>query len=345
MSKVKDINWTSKSYEERNNYTARPSSFHTNYSSLPHLSDEVVLKFLNDLHSEGQEAAVRTVIYPDEICRVSKIKDDVFLADLYCNNYNTKSRSELVEIGKSKPLQISNEDLKEIARLTLPRLHSKIWLALRRGRVTGSNFKDCCSSSVDNPSIVTVNRVINPANLFDNVPSVKYHKKNKNKAIKQYLQHFESTHGDEEIKYEENGLMINPKYPYFAVSSDGLLSCECHGKGCVEIKCLKILESGESFDLLTHKPNNILYKVDDEYFLEKTHDYFYKTQMQIHLSESEYCDFVIWSPKETLVLRVLADIEFWDEAQQKALLFHQQVVMPELLGKFFTRQTGMHSYC
>lgn len=295
-----------------------------------------MLEFLNGLHSEGQEAAVRTVIYPDEICRVSKIKDDLFLADLYCKDYNRKSRSELVEIGKSKPLQISIEDLKEIARLTLPSLHSKIWVALRRGRVTGSNFKDCCATSLENPSIVTVNRVINPVNLFDNVPCIKYQKKNKNKAIKLYLQHFNSIH--ENFKYEESGLIINPKYPYFAVSSDGLLSCDCHVKVCVEIKCPKTLESGESFDLLTRKPNNILNKSGDKYFLEKTHAYFYKTQMQIHLSESEYCDFVLWSPKETLILRVNADIEFWNSAKQRALHFHQQVVMPELLGKFYTQQ-------
>lgn len=336
MSKAKEIKWNSKSYEEP---VPKPKSeFHLCYSSLPPLSDAVVLEFLNNLNSEGQEAAVRTVIYPDEVCRTTKIKDGLFLANIYCKDYNKKCRSELVEIGLSNPLRISNEDLHEIARVTLPRLHSKIWVALRRGRVTGSNFKDCCLSNIENPSITIVNRVINPVNLFGNLPSIKYQKKNKKKAIRQCVQNSQSIHKN--FKYEESGLVISPKFPYFAVSSDGFLSCDCHGKGCIEIKCLKILESGESFDILTHTPNNILYKIDNDFFLEKSHCYYYKTQMQIYLSGLDYCDFVIWSPKATLILRIDADFEFWNTASQQALEFHQKVIMPELLGKFFTRPNG-----
>lgn len=91
---------------------------------------------------------------------------------------------------------------------------------------------------------------------------------------------------------------------------------------------------------MTRKPNNILNKIDNDYFLEEDHYYFYKTQMQIYLSDSDFCDFVIWSPKETVILRINADIKFWNKTKQQALEFHQQVIMPELLGKYFTRQNG-----
>jgi len=302
------------------------------------LSDETIYNFINDLHSEGQEAAVRTILYPDEICRVTKIKDDLFLANLYCVNYERKTRSELVEICKSKPLEISKEDLTEISRLTLAKLNSKIWVALRRGRITGTNFKDCCVTNIENPSITTINRVINPVNLFDNVPSIKYQKKNKNKALKEYVSYTESEH--QNFNYKESGLIMNPEYPYFTASADGIVSCDCHGKGCVEIKCLKILESGESLDVLTNKPYNILSKENGLFYLQKSHYFYYKTQMQIYLSDANYCDFVIWSPTETLILPVVADIDFWESAKQRAIEFHSQVIMPELLGKFYTKGRG-----
>lgn len=333
------MKWTSKSCEPTSFIGNSHTSFSTYYKGLPHLSDEAIYKFINDLHSEGQEAAVRTILYPDEICRVSNIKDDLFLANLYCADYENKTRSELVEICKSNSLTISKKDITEISRLTLAKLNSKIWVVLRRGRVTGSNFKDCCVANIENPSITTINRLINPVNLFDNVPSIRYQKKNKKKAIKEYVHYSQSYH--ENFNYEESGLIMNPEYPYFTASADGIVSCKCHGKGCVEIKCLKILETGESIDILTNKPYSILDKVNGKFSLQKTHYFYYKTQMQIYLSDANYFDFVIWSPNETLILPVIGDIEFWESAKQRAIEFHSQVIMPELLGKFYTKGKGL----
>lgn len=144
----------------------------------------------------------------------------------------------------------------------------------------------------------------------------------------------------ENFNYQECGLLVNPKAPYFITSADGFVSCNCHGHGCIEIKCLKILETGESFDVLTREPNNILQKIGNEYFLETNHSFFYKAQMQIHLAELEYCDIVLWSPTKLLTLRIHPDIKFWVVAKQKALLFHQEIMMPELLGKYYTKLNG-----
>lgn len=339
MSKAKDMKWTSASCEEPTTSSIRSDSSFLSYcNSLRPFSDDVVVNFINRLHADDQESAIRTIIYPDEICRVSKINDDLFLANLYSVDNMNKTRYELVELGKSRLLEISNEDMTEMARLTLPHLKSKISVALRRGRVTGSNFKDCCVSNIENPSITTINRLINPLSFSANVPSLKYQRKNKKKAIDLYIRQEQTKH--ENFKHHECGLTINPEFPYFATSSDGMVSCNCHGEGCLEIKCLKILESDEPFDVLTRKPNNILNKINDEFFLEANHNYFYKTQMQIHLSDLQYCDFVIWSPMRILTLRINADTKFWDSAKERALNFHQQVMIPELFGKFFTGRKG-----
>lgn len=176
---------------------------------------------------------------------------------------------------------------------------------------------------------------------MDQIPSIKYQRKHKKKALNVYLsQAFDEEHDN--FEYKESGLIINGTYPYFAASTDGLVSCNCHGKGCLEIKCFKALESCKSFDILTRKPKNILYKVEDRFVLERDHELYYKLQMQIHLSGVEYCELVIWSPFNTLILRVDADSEFWNESKEKAIKFHQKVIMPELLGKFFTgHQRGL----
>ena len=44
-------------------------------------------------------------------------------------------------------------------------------------------------------------------------------------------------------KYHENlmvyssGLHINAKYPHLGASADGVIVCDCHGKGFLKIKC------------------------------------------------------------------------------------------------------------
>lgn len=34
-----------------------------------------------------------------------------------------------------------------------------------------------------------------------------------------------------------SNLKVNPQWPYLGVSSDGIVNCDCCGKGCCEIKC------------------------------------------------------------------------------------------------------------
>lgn len=337
MSTVRDIKWTSSSYLRETAFIPQDSepTFRNHCNSLTTFTDEEVDSFLNTIHLDGQESALRTLTKPDEIRRASEIKDEVFLASIYSSDHKDKPLSELIKIGKKNSLQISKEELKEVARLTIRRNKSKFWLALRRGRVTGCSFKDCCISSTENPSITTINRIINPIKNLDIIPSVKYQRKNKKKAVGCYLNQIQ-IENHENFEYIESGLIINSSYPYFATSSDGIVSCNCHGKGCIEVKCFKILESSESFDILTLKPKNILNTINGKFSVEKEHELYYKLQLQIHLCEVEYCDLVIWSPTNTLIIPVMADTEFWNKVKEKALQFHQEVIMPELLGKFFT---------
>ena len=51
-----------------------------------------------------------------------------------------------------------------------------------------------------------------------------------------------------------------------------------------------------------------------------------------------YCDFVIWSPHDDLYIeRVLLDQGFIEEKLKKAERLFRLAIIPELLGKWFTR--------
>lgn len=331
MSKAVNISWNSASRKP----ITTESNFRSHCDSLTHLSDAKIIQFIEKCNSDGDTTALESILFPDKVKRKTNIRDEVFLASLYDERNRNKSHGELVKLGKAISLNITNEEVKEISHSTLAHLKSKCSIGLRRGRITGSQFKNCCVASIENPPITTIRELINPTNL-DNIPSIKYQIKNKKTALEQYKIIAITEHVD--FMYNKCGIVINPRIPYFAGSNDGIISCSCHGNGCLEIKCMKSLESNPSIEMLTNKPNNILNKQGNIYVLEKTHEIYYQVQLQINLINLNYCDVVIWSPEKFLLITVQPDVDFWNIALKKASIFHERVIMPELLGKFYSKR-------
>lgn len=334
MSAAKDIKWNFPSRER----AATESNFLEHCESISRLSDERIKEFLLKCHSVGDETALGTILFSSEKKRRTNLRDEIFLASLYNENYRDKSLNELLEIARTIPLKLSDEEVKEISKLTLPKLKSKCYNGLRRGRITGTNFKDCCVSNVADPSMISIRRVINPTKSLHHLPSIKYQMLNKKKALKQHITNGVMNH--EDFVYTECGLTISPHMPCFAGSPDGLVSCSCHGNGCVEIKCINIQDPIELENFLTRPPNNIFNKHGDQYSFEETHELFYRIQLHININNLQYCDCVIWTPQKSFVVQAFANSYFWTLEMYKALTFHELVIMPELLGKFYTKNKG-----
>ncbi|KAK5638750.1 hypothetical protein RI129_013045 [Pyrocoelia pectoralis] len=127
------------------------------------------------------------------------------------------------------------------------------------------------------------------------------------------------------------GLCLNPQYPHFGASPDGLVSCDCCDMGVVEIKCPYCAKDIGLDDL------NVLKRVGMQKLkLNYTHPYYYQVQMQLAITGVNYCDFVVWSSKNAIYERILFDDEFWQKESAIATKFFNIVIMPELLGKFYT---------
>ncbi len=317
------------------------SNFVEYCNSLTPFTDDIIENFIKECNLDGNWCAVSTILFP-EVRRKTNIKDEVFMASHYSRINERKTRSELVDIGKSITIELSTEEVNEISRLTVSSHKSICRFGLKRGRIIASNFKACCFANINDPSISLINRMMNPMNNFGCYP--KYATTKKKKALEVYSRKMDLHH--EYFERYECGLIINPKFPYFAASPDGLLTCNCHGDGCVVIKFLKILESAESFEILSRGPNRILCKNgnNNDYYLEETHDLYYQIQLQINVAELKYCDIIFWSPKpnmEHLIIRVNSDANFWNTNMKKAQKFHEQIMMPEIVGKSFTR-TGVY---
>lgn len=130
------------------------------------------------------------------------------------------------------------------------------------------------------------------------------------------------------VKVNDSGFIINPKWPHIGASPDGILSCSCCRPRLIEIKCptcRTIQEVTESRNYLT--PDGI----------SKTHAYYYQVQCQLSVAEYVQADFVVWTSGGISIHTIQQDEKFWESAVVKSSEFFIKCLLPELLAKWFTR--------
>ena len=72
--------------------------------------------------------------------------------------------------------------------------------------------------------------------------------------------------------------------------------------------------------------------------LDKNHTYYYQVQAQIELCGAKYCDFMVWSENELYIERIYPNKDFIRNAFDKASTFIRVGVLPELVGKWFSKE-------
>lgn len=146
------------------------------------------------------------------------------------------------------------------------------------------------------------------------------------------------------LSVENVGLCIKPGFYSFGASPDGIVKCECCGSYCLEIKCPYLLKNMTVSEFAKRK-TSCLIKKDNGIYLDQSHAYYFQIQQRMLLTNSPDCDFVVWSQTELFVERVLFSDDFWYSAFNKEKTFHNNVILPELLGKYFTRETNISTWC
>ena len=132
--------------------------------------------------------------------------------------------------------------------------------------------------------------------------------------------------------------MVHPCYPHLGASPDSIVTCDCCGKGVIEIKS-PYLCRGKAFSEAADQDKDFCLRkhADGHLQLIESHAYYYQVQAQLKLCEAVYCDFVMWSMDELLVLQIFPDPEFIDGAIEEVTSFFKYGGLPELLGKWNTK--------
>ena len=124
--------------------------------------------------------------------------------------------------------------------------------------------------------------------------------------------------------------------PYLGASPDGIVNCNCCGKGVLEVKCPFCIKEDLPGDL--DETDFCMTQQDGKWMLKRNHAYHYQIQLQLEVCKLSYCDFVVWTEKEFVVERIATDKQFFNSVIDTVQQFFVYGILPEIVGKWYTRK-------
>ena len=245
--------------------------------------------------------------------------------DPYAKDLSPADLKEMCKTSYEKMRwQCTTNRLDDLQDVTKDQAECKTWNIHRVGRVTGSTFHrvvHCKESSVQS---VVKDLMQYQSTDLSFVPAITWGRKMEDTARQTYVTEMSKIHANFKIK--SVGLTVKADEPHLAASPDGIFSCDCCGKGVLEIKCpfkyrdgLEGCESDTSFCL------------NENYDLRPSHPYYAQIQLEMYVCQMDMCDFMVWTKTGSVICRLQRDEAFLQQSIPRAEVFFKEHLLPELL--------------
>lgn len=343
MSKARDIVFKS---SHRKSNTKKPL--------LPAFNNDEVNSILKKIQDSGQVASVMTVKEPfnemfvsgrmatntentTQTCVTPDLQQDdrLSLMNYFNISHSDKTIEELRQLANTINISYTQSDVQYIENTTKSQTSSPLWFKLRAGRITASNFKIVCTTTVNRPAISTITKICYPKKFTSK--QTEYGLKNEFAARQAYTEYMKKL-GHQNFEVHQRGLCVNNVYPHIGASPDGVWACDCCGKGILEIKCPITANNFATFsEYSSSKYSSIEKKGRRGYILKRNHAHYFQIQMQMFVLDLNVAHYVIWKKSGILVLTINKNISFWDKYYPKTESFFKYVLLPEIIGKCYTK--------
>lgn len=306
-------------------------------NDTPTPTPEELAVFYREISTTGTRSAILSVLpeYCDEFRDpIRPIRSLQSLA-----NGSGLDRSDLPALQKhcqtiGSIADVSEEQAVQIERRTRGQHNSSLWFAARAGRITASSMHCVYATDISSPAPSTIKRVCYPTR-GPGTAATSWGIKHEETARQAYTAQTKDQHTDQQV--ETCGFFVNPAFPQVGASPDAIVTCTCCGKGCIEVKCPAKYKDSTILGAYSSDDRNFcLHAVDGQVHLKKNHQYYTQVQTQLFVTESAYCDFVVWTLKDCVILRIAPDKTFWNARLQKAQDFFVKVALPELAVQYFS---------
>ena len=222
----------------------------------------------------------------------------------------------------------NEKQFKNLVETTITQHENNIWKQHRLGRITASIAKSAFVTNIKNPSKSFIDTVMGYKSNVD-VPATRYGSNMEDLARRCYINMTKTHHIN--LRVNKTGLHINVQWPYLGASPDGIISCDCHGTGLLEIKCPFKYQDGLE---MWYNDSNFLVANG---IINKKHPYYFQMQHQMMITEKTYCDFFVWSKGKKLtdkfLIRINANNNLHKEMKLKFQTLFYKIILPELVTR------------
>nr|XP_046244185.1 uncharacterized protein LOC124058716 isoform X2 [Scatophagus argus] len=141
------------------------------------------------------------------------------------------------------------------------------------------------------------------------------------------------------VLVRECGLFIDDQRPWLAASPDGIVTDRQTGQWllCLEVKCPykhrnswveDACRNDRAFCLEIQDRDGSQPGESPVYSLKRTHSYFTQIQCQLAVTGLQQADLVVFTLKETAIVPVTFDPDFWEKTASKLEKFYKDAVLP-----------------
>jgi len=264
---------------------------------------------------------------------LSRLVDNVGHDHCYCSRKANTGQHEVKDIPAPQHLvrQLYEGHIcigpSEAAKLEMTTHHqskSDLWHEERKLRITSSIMKSVCNRRPKSDVKVFLRNKLFPKSI--NSLAIRYGEKNEEIAIQCYIEHQEEKGVILNVK--RCGLLVNPAIPWLAATPDSVIEVG-QDTGCLELKCPFVCFNKPFFIAVVEVPSFCLEENNGKLQSKRKHPYFYQIQTQLFVTQMLWCDFVVLSPNERIVVeRINYDEEFCKMMVSKARTFHFDTFLP-----------------
>jgi len=190
------------------------------------------------------------------------------------------------------------------------------------------------------PSVSLIKVICYPKQRKFTSHACQYGCKHEDIARTAYIEKIQSHH--ENFIVIQCGLILDPEFPFMGVTPDGLVYCKCCEDRVLEIKCPFSCKNKTFSEVVIDNSSFFLADDGGSLALKEDHMYYYQVQLQMKLCHMQYCDFVAWREGNELFHQTVElDSDFIDSAIRDIEPFIKSAILPELVGKWFSKQPVM----
>ena len=199
-------------------------------------SDNKLHAFFHNLSLAKSKPAVLSIVQPYSTSYKPKSTADIYpsiLTNLYDPKFIDLNYMELLQKAREINLVVTPDQQQAVEEATREQANSCVWFRFRSGRITASKMFTTIHTNMNMPAVSLIKSVCYPQKI--SAEPANWGCDHEKGALKVYKEYMEKKHKN--FKITPSGLFISTQFPFIGATPDSLVSCDCCGNGCVEVKC------------------------------------------------------------------------------------------------------------